>query len=53
MPSTKIEIKVVLSLGSEPITTMPDLVNQDWREAKIQLEELQLNLEIVPEGRAG
>ena len=45
----KIEIKVVLSLGSEPVRAMPDLVNHDWREAKIQLEELQMSLEIVTE----
>lgn len=42
-----IEITLIVSLGSEPVVTMPDLQNIDWREAKIELDELGLNLEYV------
>jgi serine/threonine protein kinase/beta-lactam-binding protein with PASTA domain len=45
----KIEIQVVVSLGKEPVKTMPDLVNKDYREAKIELEGYKLNLKIETE----
>jgi serine/threonine-protein kinase len=41
-----IEISLTVSKGPLPEETMPDLVNMDWRQAKIMLENMGLGLQI-------
>ena len=41
-----IEISLAISKGEEPTQTMPDVVNMDYRSAKIQLENMGLNLDV-------
>lgn len=46
-----IEVALTISLGEEPVITMPDLVKKDYREAYNELQKLNLNLiiEYTPE----
>ncbi len=46
-----IPVTLTVSLGQEPEQTMPDLINQDYRLARIALENLKLdlNIELVEE----
>jgi len=41
-----IEIELTVSKGQEPNLTMPNLVNMDYREAQVQLSNMNLDLQI-------
>jgi serine/threonine-protein kinase len=45
-----IDITLTVSKGPTPPNLMPDYVNTDYRNAKIELNKLQLNLEIIEQG---
>jgi len=44
-----IEIELTISKGEEPNLTMPNLINIDYREAQVQLANLNLNLNVKTE----
>ncbi len=44
-----IEVALTVSLGKQPQNVMPDLVNQNYMNAKISLQQMQLNLDIILE----
>ena len=46
-----IEIELTVSKGAEPNITMPNLINIDYREAQVQLANMNLNLDIKLEGK--
>ena len=47
LPASRvIEVSLTVSKGEEPAQTMPDVVNMDYRSAKIQLENMGLNLDV-------
>ena len=51
MPATGlIEIELTISKGEEPNLTMPNLINIDFREAQVQLANMNLNLNVKTEG---
>ncbi len=41
-----INIKVVVSSGTEPVVLMPDFTNKDYREAKVELDGMGLGLNV-------
>ncbi len=41
-----IEVSLTVSLGQSPQQTMPDLINKDWRNAKIILQNMEIDLDI-------
>ena len=49
LPGRKINIEIVVSLGEEPPSIMPNLVSKHYSEARNQLINLNLNLDIVLE----
>lgn len=46
-----IDIDIVVSSGSEPATLMPNFENQNYEEAKLALEALDLGLKVEVEGQ--
>ena len=46
MSDNGIDIDVVVSSGTEPVVIMPDFVNKDYREAKVQLDGMGMGLNI-------
>lgn len=47
----KIAVALTVSKGKEPDVTMPDLVNMDYRDAKIELQKLGLDLDVQPQSQ--
>jgi len=41
-----INIKVVVSSGTEPVVLMPDFLNEDYREAKVELDGMGMGLNV-------
>lgn len=41
-----IDINVVVSSGTEPVVLMPDYLNKDYREAKVELDGMGMGLDI-------
>lgn len=46
LPEGGIDVELVISSGSEPEILMPNITNKDYRQAKIELENLGLHLNI-------
>lgn len=46
MTESGVDIKVVVSSGSEPQVLMPDYVNKDYREAKVELDGMGMGLNV-------
>ncbi|NMA24815.1 MAG: PASTA domain-containing protein, partial [Clostridiales bacterium] len=44
-----IDITLTVSRGPKPAYTMPDFINKDYRNAKIELKQMPLNLDIIEE----
>lgn len=47
-----IDVTLTVSKGQEPETKMPNLVNTDWRQAVIQLQNMNLDLDVKPQPEA-
>ncbi|MBQ9858526.1 MAG: Stk1 family PASTA domain-containing Ser/Thr kinase [Oscillospiraceae bacterium] len=41
-----INIRVVVSSGTEPVVLMPDFLNEDYREAKVELDGMGMGLNV-------
>ncbi|NLT14231.1 MAG: Stk1 family PASTA domain-containing Ser/Thr kinase [Clostridiales bacterium] len=44
-----IEITLTVSKGPKPAYTMPDFINEDYRNAEIELKQMPIKLEIIKE----